>query len=172
MEPIHRAAWRVYVAAIDQLVAEDEERPNAQIQVDFRIGGTNFRACTPLMLAAHRGKDAVVGRLLALGADAGLQSVFGWFTTHWACFGKQSSSLKLLLDAGASMDARSNLGRTPLMAAAEYGADDCMTLLLERSGAQLGTSSGWWTKMEARRHTLLASTTNLRRWLCWSTPVL
>ena len=65
------------MAAIDRLVAEDGERLNAQTAVDLRIGDDDFGACTPLMLAAHQGQDAVVAWLLALGADVGLQSFDG-----------------------------------------------------------------------------------------------
>ena len=75
MEPIHQAAWDGDVAAIDRLVAEDGERLNApNQQEDLGIEGLNFRECAPLMLAAYRGQDAAVARLLALGADVGLQS--------------------------------------------------------------------------------------------------
>ena len=84
-----------------------------------------------------------MARLLALGADTGLQSAnCGSFATHWACYGKQSSSLALLLNAGASMTAPNNYGHTPLMMAAAYRATDCVALLLARFedevGAQLG----------------------------------
>ena len=98
---------------------------------------TTFPGVYPLMLAAHRGQDAVVARLLALGADVGLQSVRGSSATHWACSGKQSSSLGLLLDAGASMDSRDEFGRTPLLVAAAHGLTDSVALLLERFGARV-----------------------------------
>ena len=82
MEPIHQAAYDGDVAAIDRLVAEDGERVNAQYQVDLGIARHNIRECTPLMLAAYQGHDAVVARLLAQGADMGLQSGTGSFATH------------------------------------------------------------------------------------------
>ena len=92
MEPIHKAAWDGDVAAIDRLVAEDGGRLNAEIQVVFRIGGIHFQACIPLMLGAYRSKDAVVARLLALGAEVGLQSVLGSLATHWARFDAGSAA--------------------------------------------------------------------------------
>ena len=133
MQPIHRAAWDGDVAALDRLVAEDGELLNALSQVEL---------CTPLMLAACRGQDAVVARLLALGADVGLQSARGSFATHWACCGNRRSSLALLLDAGASMTVYNDHEQTPLMVAAGTGATDCVTLLLARLGDGAGEELG------------------------------
>ena len=132
MEAIHQAAWDGDVAAIDRLVAEDGGRLNAQIQGEMTVVRLNVSGCTPLMLAAHQGHDAAVARLLALGADVGLQSANGVPVIHWSCAHDKSATLALLLDAGASMDTRGNFGRTPLMVAAELGANACMTLLLAR----------------------------------------
>ena len=92
MEPIHQAAWDGDVAAIDGLVEEDDKRLNARNLVELGIRGRDFRECTPLMLAAYRGQDAVVARLLALGAEVGLQSVLGSLATHWARFDAGSAA--------------------------------------------------------------------------------
>jgi hypothetical protein len=87
MEPIHRAAYDGDVAAIDRLVAEDGERLNAQIEADDEQEDGEFVAgCSPLMLAAWKGHDAAVARLLALGADTGLQDSEGQrgaLGLHW-----------------------------------------------------------------------------------------
>lgn len=99
----------------------------------------NAQGCTPLMLAAFRGHDTVVARLLALKADVGLQSLAygGHFATHWACCGKHASALALLLDAGASFNARTDWSWTPLMKAVSFGATDCVALLIARGGDAL-----------------------------------
>ena len=86
MEPIHQAAWDGGVAAIDRLVAEDGRRLNAQIQGKVEVDFLCIEGCTPLMLAAFRGRDAAVARLLALGADTGLQDSEGQrgaLGLHW-----------------------------------------------------------------------------------------
>ena len=51
---------------------------------------------------------------------------------HKACASKHPPTLALLLDTGASMDARINRGWTPLMEAAIEGATACVALLLAR----------------------------------------
>ena len=137
MEPIHEAALDGDVAAIDRLVAEDGRRLNAQIQGDFAwLGGRRVAGCTPLMLAAWWGHDAAVARLLALGADVGLKDAKGETAAHLACIGGDYSSvLALLLDAGASFEARTrSSGWTPLSAAASFGDAGCVALLLDRGG--------------------------------------
>jgi ankyrin repeat protein len=85
MEPIHQAAWDGDVAAIDLLVAEDGERLCAQIQGDVELQTWEAKGCTTLMLAAGKGHDTVVARLLALGADVELSNAEGRQAVHWAC---------------------------------------------------------------------------------------
>jgi ankyrin repeat protein len=92
MEPIHRAAWDGDVAAIDQLVAEDGERLNAQIEDEEEtVNGEAVTGCSPLMLAARFGQEAAVARLLALGADVGVEDSNGDTAAHLACYDGHSS---------------------------------------------------------------------------------
>jgi ankyrin repeat protein len=120
MEPIHHAAYDGDAAAIDRLVAEDGRRLNAQIQGDgVRVDDEPVTGYSRLMLAAWEGHNAAVTRLLALGADMGLTDARGYTAAHHACYGGDHSSvLALLLDAGASINASSNGGWTPLIVAA------------------------------------------------------
>lgn len=69
LEPIHQAALDGDVSALNGLVQEDGTRLNAQVQGQACVDGWSAQGCTPLILAAYRGRDAVVARLLALGAD-------------------------------------------------------------------------------------------------------
>lgn len=65
LEPIHRAARDGDVVEVARLIAADPSLLNAQVQ------GKGF---TPLMHAAENGQEAVVEKLLALGADTELRS--------------------------------------------------------------------------------------------------
>ena len=103
---------------------------------------------TPLMAAAEHGATACATLLLARFGDGGGEQLgmvdhFGHSATHYACSTNHHSTLDLLLDAGASMTARDAFRQTPLMAAAERGATNCVMMLLGRLendevGEQLG----------------------------------
>ena len=113
MAPIHRAAYKGDEGEVSRLVAEDGRRLNAPIQARVYKGGYSLEGCTPLMLAANKGHDTVVARLIKLGADVGLSDAGGRQATHRACtpsMGCQCASrwgccstLALAADAGSRL---------------------------------------------------------------------
>jgi ankyrin repeat protein len=64
------------------------------------------------------------------------RSELGDTPLHCAAYQKQDKAVKLLLDAGADLDARGDHGRTPLHCAAVAGAVETARLLIQR-GADL-----------------------------------
>lgn len=86
---------------------------------------------SPLMLAALRGQEALVQKLVARGAEI---NKAGWTPLHYAATGGQVRVSAFLIGAQAEVDAGSPNGTTPLMMAAQYGNADTVKLLLE-SGA-------------------------------------
>jgi len=126
METIRRAAIGGRLAEVNRLLEEDPGLLNARVSDD---------GLTPLMGAAWEGHNAMVARLLQLGADVNARDESGRTAAHNACW--KASTLALLLDAGASIDARMETGETPLMAAADEAAPRCLRLLLARGGAAL-----------------------------------
>ncbi|GBC94768.1 hypothetical protein HRbin16_00553 [bacterium HR16] len=90
---------------------------------------------TPLHLAG--GYPACVSTLLHLGADPRARTKDGSLPIHFAASQQDPASLKLLLRAGDSINARDERGRTVLMhvvmpAVWHSTVKECVTLLLER----------------------------------------
>ena len=127
MASIHLAVFEGLLDVVNRLLEEDPGLLNARDDHGY----------TPLMYAALRGHDAVVARLLQLGADVHARTGHGYTAGHEACHANKASTLALLLDAGASINARTELGGTLLMVVALGGATDCLRLLLARGGPAL-----------------------------------
>ena len=138
MQPVHRAAYEGDEAVV-RLVQEDAGRLNAWVsdKVESGPGDPYFYGMTSLMLAAYKGHDALVARLLALGADVEFESLSEMRAVSYACMGNHASSLALLLDAGASIGQHYHMSSSLFMDAVESGAAECVALLISRGGAGL-----------------------------------
>jgi ankyrin repeat protein len=93
------------------------------------VNASNGAGESPLMMAALRGDLVWAIKLLARGAKVHLD---GWSPVHYAATGPEPELVRLLLDKGAPVDARSPNGSTPLMMAARYGSEASVDLLLAR----------------------------------------
>ena len=98
------------------------------------VDAPNAAGETALMLAAIKGRTEWCRRLIERGAKVDRD---GWTPLHYAASGPDADTVKLLLDRGAAIDARSPNGTTPLMMAARYGGQTSAELLLAR-GADRG----------------------------------
>ncbi|KAL2830949.1 ankyrin repeat-containing domain protein [Aspergillus pseudoustus] len=95
---------------------------------------TSNHLVTPLFSATTHGQDAVIEALIEMGIDLEME------TPDWkrltalfkAVVAGRLSTVRLLLDAGAAVNARASGDDTPLMAAASSGHDEVVMLLLER----------------------------------------
>ena len=96
------------------------------------VNAPNANAETPLMMAALRGRLDWTERLLARGAKVHHD---GWSPIHYAATGPEVRIVRLLLDRGAPLEARSPFGHTPLMMAARYGTEASVELLLARGAS-------------------------------------
>lgn len=116
------------------------------------IDAANNAEETPLMMAALRGNEEWAKKLLGRGARPHKP---GWSPVHYAATGPEPAVVRLLLDAGAPVDARSPNGTTPLMMAARYGKEASVDLLLAR-GADVrvrndaGADAAEFARMDGR----------------------
>jgi ankyrin repeat protein len=95
----------------------------------LKVDQANSAGETALMMAALRGHDEWLPKLMAQGA--GIERD-GWTPLHYAATGPQPATVAWLLERGARVDARSPNGTTPLMMAARYGSEESVDLLLRR----------------------------------------
>jgi hypothetical protein len=138
MEGIHEAAWHGNLKKVNRMLKKDMGRLNALVEDEH--AGTDdcsLSGAAPLIVASYTGREAVVERLLALGADVGMGTEHGAAAAHVACIDDHSSILARLLDAGAPINASSTYGWTVLMEATLCCASKCLKLLLDRGGHML-----------------------------------
>ena len=110
---------------------------------------------TPLGLACFFGAPAAVRALLRHGADVSIaaNNHMRVQPLHAAVSGRNAEAVSLLLDKGADVNARQQVGYTPLMGAAGTGREDILDMLL-RNGADpsLVSEDGKTALSLAREH--------------------
>mmetsp|Transcript_3087 Transcript_3087/g.11491 ORF Transcript_3087/g.11491 Transcript_3087/m.11491 type:complete len:209 (-) Transcript_3087:46-672(-) len=96
---------------------------------------------TPLMVAASHGGLEVLSYLLRAGADPNARTMGKEYLkmtpAHWMVFGNKREALKILIDAGADVNAMNTKGETPTDMAWNLPKDTregILTLLLENGG--------------------------------------
>jgi ankyrin repeat protein len=100
---------------------------------------------TPMSWAAQRGDDAVVGKLLSIGADPTLADFAGKTPLHWSVHAADNQCLERLLSYKADVEAKDKDGRTALCLAVHRGADLSFTEILLQHGAN--AKIGDWDRM-------------------------
>jgi len=106
-----------------------------------------------LIKQSSLGNIAVVGALLAAGADVDARSNDGWTPLHLAAWNGRDSIVEMLLAADADVDARTNAGWTPLHGAAWKGRDSIVEMLLAADAdVDARTNDGWTPLHLAAQH--------------------
>ena len=137
------------LALVEVLVGQGVN-PNTNAQTPGYVAGV-----TPLLAAAHGGREHVAQFLLSLpniNLEAGSEA--GWTALLVASHYGHLSIVKMLLDRGANPNAATNKGNTPLMEAAAEGRQDVAQVLLslpniklearsERGGTALVFAASW-----------------------------
>ena len=105
--------------------------PDAGVELHLTLRADNLDA--PLLVSAVRDGDAeAVRSLLRQGADANAAEGDGLSTLHWAARSGEPEIAKMLLDAGATVDATTRNGAyTPLHEASKAGNASVARVLLE-----------------------------------------
>lgn len=98
------------------------------------VEARNSKDESPLMLAALKGQQDFVARLIARDADINKP---GWAPLHYAATSGQLEIMRLLLEKHAFIDAQSPNGTTPLMMAAMYGSTEAVKLLIDEGADPL-----------------------------------
>ena len=102
--------------------------------LDFLVGNRanlsrkNRYGDSALMLAAFRGHDRIVLKLLAAGARLGDK---GWNALHYSAFNGQAEVVRMLAASAADLDAPAPNGQTALMLAAKGGKLDAVRMLVD-----------------------------------------
>lgn len=95
---------------------------------------------TDLLKAIHRAEVKGLEAMIANGADINAQSD-EWSPAMQACGDGQIKCLRVLISAGADLEAAGEFGMTPLMVAAMEGEDQCLGALL-KAGVDLEKKDG------------------------------
>jgi len=125
-----------------------------------------FYGCTtvppcPLAGCARRGDLDGIRRLAQAGANLNEPSgVNSWTPLHHAIHKNQPGSVRLLLELGAAVNARSPHGVTPLMMAAGYGYDGIVRILLDHHADPVLKDEHGATALDHARH----GVTDIDRW--------
>lgn len=124
--------------------------------------GPGAAADPPLVAAAKHGDAAAVAEMIAAGAALEATDWAGWTALAWAALGHHDAVIRLLVDAGADVDAVARAGKnsgTPLMLAARRrNAAATLRLLLAAGAAVDGVDQyGRTALMMAAREGLLGN---------------
>lgn len=137
------------VASVAQLVemqvtqSSTEQPSEVKTEIDIHA---SLRTSRPLQIAAKSGHTRIAESLLKHGASTDATDDFGWTALHFAMESEtdQTSTVELLLDHGANVQALNRHLETPLILAASFGKPKVLKVLIDR-GADVQALTKWNT---------------------------
>lgn len=122
----------------------------ALLRQGLNINCTNGLRETPLQVAAARGNETLVEFLLANGADPHRRCLFGCTALH---DGQQRVAVAArLIRYGAQVNARDDMGQTPLMLACDFNNIPLVRLLMAHQASLDIKSEDGWTAVDYARN--------------------
>lgn len=106
---------------------------------DLRIDQANVHNETALMMACLRGQPDWVAKLLQRGAAVRRA---GWAPIHYAASSQEPQVIRLLVEAGADLEAPNPAGSQPLILAARFGSDEVVRALVSAGASPAARNSG------------------------------
>ena len=120
------------------------------LQKGLNIDCTNVMRETPLHVASARGNGALVEFLLAHGADVNRRCLLGCTALH---DGELDPGIAIrLLRRGALVDARDDLGQTPLMLACDFSNRRLIRVLLQHGASLTMKSHQGWSALDCAQN--------------------
>ena len=114
----------------------------AELTTENGNGDSTFQASQRPLHIAARDEDEKSLRKLLITGDIEQRDEKGWTPLHHAAFNGHASTIDLLLQKGAFVDAEDGSARSPLMLAASQGHEKAVERLLQcGANANLSTSS-------------------------------
>ena len=121
----------------------DTDEVAALLSMDSRLTRTHDSdGWTPLHLAAHYGHADIVSIMLHNNAPVDIRSTNNMANTplHAALAGRRNDVSKMLIEAGADVNARQHGGWVPLHAAAANGDREMVDLLIARGADRVAVN--------------------------------
>ena len=118
--------------------ANDGNRVQALLTEGADPNSKDVNQASALMYAALYASPRVLDLLIRAGADLNYRDKNGLTALAWAAHSYESA--KVLIDAGADVNAKSNIGGTPLLTAAAYPGNTALLRLMLEKGADIQTS--------------------------------
>jgi ankyrin repeat protein len=132
--------WPALLKAIDR-----DDASSVQKLIDEGLNVSVMRdGATPLMIAASRGRVAIVEAILQAGININERTDEGWTALHKAAVDQQETAVvDLLLRSGIAVDAKNKYNKTALQLAEEKGNREIVRMIKKFQAGKQSDAQEW-----------------------------